>query len=140
LVVTERSGFRRHNLAVLREAQAALNVAFGAILSAYIGNSLAEIDNRAFDHHLLARFFILLAVFILGLSVGNSVILRGQYGLGAVFLGGGLIAAAFAHHVGRELGFEVIVLRLITLCWVVALLGGDAVLTLINYVHHRKLK
>ena len=138
-MVAGKSDFRRHNLAVLREAQAALNVAFGAILSAYIGNSLAEIDNRVFDHHLLARFFILLAVFILGLSVGNSVILRGQFALGAMFLGGGLIAAAFAHEAGRELGFEVIVLRLITFCWVVALLGGDAVLTLINYVHHRNM-
>lgn len=131
------SDFRRHNLAVLREAQAALNVAFGAILSAYVGNSLAEIDNRAFDHHLLARFFLLVAVFILGLSVGNSVILRGQYLLGALFLGGGLIAAVFAHEAGRALGFEVVVLRLLTYCWVVALLGGDAILTLINYLHHR---
>jgi hypothetical protein len=136
-VVVAGSGFRRHNLAVLREAQAALNVAFGAILSAYIGNSLAEIDNRVFDHHLLARFFLLVAIFILGLSVGNSVILRGQFVLGALFLAGGLGAALFAHEAGRELGFEVVVLRLLTYCWVLALLGGDAILTVINYVHHR---
>lgn len=131
------AGFRRNNLTVLREAQAALNVAFGAILSAYIGNSLAEIDDRVFDHHLLARFFLLVAIFILGLSVGNSVILRGQFVLGALFLAGGLTAALFAHEAGRELGFEVVVLRLLTYCWVVALLGGDAILTVINYLHHR---
>jgi len=136
-VVVGGAGFRRNNLTVLREAQAALNVAFGAILSAYIGNSLAEIDDRVFDHHLLARFFLLVAIFILGLSVGNSVILRGQFVLGALFLAGGLTAALFAHEAGRELGFEVVVLRLLTYCWVVALLGGDAILTVINYLHHR---
>lgn len=79
MVVTDRT-FTTRNVAMLREAQAALNVAFGAILSAYVGISLAEIDNHPFDHHVLARFFIALAVFILGLSVGNSLILRGEIG------------------------------------------------------------
>ena len=107
---------------MLREAQAALNVAFGAILSAYVGISLAEIDNHPFDHHVLARFFIALAVFILGLSVGNSLILRGEFRLSAIFLILALIAA---------------VLRILAGCWVVALLGSNVVLTAINYLHHR---
>lgn len=104
-MVTDRA-FVTRNVAVLREAQNALNVAFGAILSAYVGVSLTEIDNRPFDHAVLARFFLGLAVFILCLCVGNSVILRGDYRLGAVFLvlAGG--AAAAAHHEALVLGFE----------------------------------
>ena len=129
--------FRTRNAQVLREAQNALNVAFGAILSAYIGNSLAEIDNHPFDHHSLARFFIAIAVFILGLCVGNSVILRGEYRLGVVFLGIAAIGATVAHHEGRLLGFEVVILRLLAGCWVVSLLASDAIVTAINYIHHR---
>ena len=129
--------FVTRNIAVLREAQNALNVAFGAILSAYVGVSLSEIDNHPFDHHALARFFLGLAVFILCLCVGNSVILRGDYRLGAVFLvlAGG--AAAAAHHEAVTMGFEGAILRILSACWVVALLGSNAALTAINYIHHR---
>jgi hypothetical protein len=67
--VVNSIGFRRRITHVLTEAQNALNVAFGAILSAYIGNSLAEIDNRPFDHVALAKFFMLLAVFILAANI-----------------------------------------------------------------------
>lgn len=130
-------GFRERNVEVLREAQAALNVAFGALLSAYAGNSLADIDNRPFDHVVLAQFFVAIALFILGLCVGNSVILRGEFRLAAVFLAMALVAALWAHHVGRMLGFEVVILRLLTACWVFALLGSDAMLTVITYIHHR---
>jgi hypothetical protein len=129
--------FRERNVEVLKEAQTALNVAFGAILSAYTGNSLAEIDNRPFDHTLLAQFFVFIAIFILGLCVGNSVILRREYRLGGIFLSGALVSALLAHHAGRLLGFEVVILRLLTYCWVIALLGSNAVLTVINYIHHR---
>ena len=130
-------GFRERNVEVLREAQAALNVAFGAILSAYIGNSLAEIDNRPFDHTLLAKFFIYVAIFILGLCVGNSVILRGEFKFGAVFLGVGAIGAVLAHSAGRSMGFEVVILRLLASCWIIALLGSNALLTSVNYLRHR---
>ncbi|MET0372140.1 MAG: hypothetical protein ABW039_12290 [Sphingobium sp.] len=133
-------GFRERNVEVLREAQAALNVAFGAILSAYVGNSLAEVDNGPFDHVLLAKFFVLIALFILGLCVGNAVILRGEFILGALFLVASLVAALFAHHAGAHLGFEVAVLRILSVCWVLGLLGSNAVLTVINYVHHRNRK
>jgi hypothetical protein len=133
-------GFRERNVEVLREAQAALNVAFGAILSAYIGNSLADIDNGPFDHMLLAKFFVLIAVFILGLCVGNAVILRGEFFMGGLFLMGSLAAALFAHHAGAQLGFEVSILRILSACWVLGLLGSNAVLTTINYVHHRNRK
>ncbi|WP_206362096.1 hypothetical protein [Sphingomonas montana] len=129
--------FRRRNAETLREAQNALNVAFGAILSAYVGNSLADIDNRPFDHVRLAGFFILIAVFILGLCVSNVMMMRREWALSAFFLGGGLVAAVFAHELGREVGFEVVVLRILTLCWVVALLGSNAMLTLIVWLHHR---
>lgn len=132
--------FRTRNAQVLREAQNALNVAFGAILSAYIGNSLAEIDNQPFDHHSLARFFIAIAVFILGLCVGNSVILRGEYRLGATFLAIAAAGAWVAHHEGRTLGFEVVILRLLAGSWVVSLLVSNAVVTAINYLHHRGRK
>ena len=130
-------GFRETNVEVLKEAQAALNVAFGAILSAYVGNSLAEIDNAPFDHAALARFFLLVSIFILCLCVGNSVILRGEFGLGAVFLAAAALAAVWAHEEGRTLGFEVAILRILSGCWVVALLGSNAALTAINYMHHR---
>ncbi len=135
-MVTDRA-FVTRNVAVLREAQNALNVAFGAILSAYVGVSLTEIDNRPFDHAVLARFFLGLAVFILCLCVGNSVISRGDYRLGAVFLvlAGG--AAAAAHHEALVLGFEGAILRILSACWVVGLLGSNAALTAINYIHHR---
>ena len=129
--------YRARQVAVLTEAQQALNVAFGAILSAYVGNSLAEIDNRPFDHVLLARFFVLVALFILGLCVGNSVILRGDVRLGIVFLAGGAVAAVLAHRVGRAIGFEVTILRILTLCWVTALIGSNVVLTLVTFLHHR---
>ena len=135
-MVTDRA-FVTRNVAVLREAQNALNVAFGAILSAYVGVSLTEIDNRPFDHAVLARFFLGLAVFILCLCVGNSVILRGDYRLGAVFLVLAAGAAAAAHHEALVLGFEGAILRILSACWVVGLLGSNAALTAINYIHHR---
>ncbi|MFD1950033.1 hypothetical protein ACFSGX_04510 [Sphingomonas arantia] len=130
--------FRRRNAETLREAQNALNVAFGAILSAYIGNSLADIDNRPFDHVRLAGFFILIAVFILGLCVSNVMVMRREWALGGFFLAGGLTAAVFAHELGRQIGFEVVVLRILTVCWVVALLGSNMLLTLIVWLHHRR--
>jgi hypothetical protein len=139
-VVVNDTRFLRRNVAILQEAQVALNIAFGAILSAYIGNSLAEIDNRPFDHVVLARFFLLVAVFILGLCLGNSFILRGEYRIGSLFLAVAFVAAGFAHEEGRTLGFEVVILRLLSACWFFALLGSDAVLTAINYIHHRNRK
>ena len=123
---------------MLREAQAALNVAFGAILSAYVGISLAEIDNHPFDHHVLARFFLAVAVFILGLAVGNSMILRMEFRLGLTLMGFALVAAVSASHEASVLGFEGAILRILAGCWVVALLGSNAALTAINYLHHRK--
>lgn len=133
-------GFRERNLDMLREGQAALNVAFGAILSAYAGNSLAEIDNGPFDHAALGRFFIAVAVFILGLCVGNAMILRGEYRLAALLLGFGLIGAVFADEAGRKLGFETAILRLLASTWFVALLASNALLTFIHYIHHRNRK
>ncbi len=132
--------FVARNVAVLREAQAALNVAFGAILSAYVGVSLSEIDNHPFDQQVLARFFLGLAIFILCLCVGNSVILRGDFRLGGVFLLLAGLAAIFAHHAALTLGFEGAILRILSACWVVALLGSNAVLTAVNYVHHRNAR
>jgi hypothetical protein len=135
--VVGNRAFGARNVAVLREAQTALNVAFGAILSAYVGVSLSEIDNHPFDHHALAWFFLGLAVFILGLSVGNSVILRGDYRLGAVFLVLAAVAAIAAHWQAVALGFEGAILRILSACWIVGLLGSNAALTAINYIHHR---
>jgi multisubunit Na+/H+ antiporter MnhE subunit len=137
-VVVGDAQFRRRNAETLREAQNALNVAFGAILSAYVGNSLADIDNRPFDHARLAGFFILIAVFILGLCVSNVMMMRREWALGGFFLVAGLGAAVFAHALGREVGFEVVVLRILTVCWVVALLGSNMLLTLIVWLHHRR--
>ncbi len=135
--MVNRVGFRRRTTHVLTEAQNALNVAFGAILSAYIGNSLAEIDNAPFDHHALARFFLGLAVFILGLCVGNSLLLRGEFRPAALLLLIGAVGAVFAHAEGQALGFEVVVLRILCGCWVSALLGSNLILTLFLYIHHR---
>ena len=132
-----RNGFRDRNVAVLQEAQNALNIAFGALLSAYAGNSLAQIDDRPFSHIALAQFFIAVALFILGLCVGNSVMLRGEFRLGALFIGLSLVCALWAHHVGHMLGFEVVILRLLTASWLLALLASDAALTAIVYLHHR---
>jgi len=136
-VVSDRA-FATRNVAMLREAQAALNVAFGAILSAYVGISLAEIDNHPFDHHVLARFFLAVAVFILGLAVGNSMILRMEFRLGLTLMGFALAAAVYAYREASVLGFEGAILRILAGCWVVALLGSNAALTAINYLHHRK--
>ena len=132
------AGFRERNTQILTEAQNALNIGFGAILSAYVGISLADIDNHPFDHALLARFFVALAVFILCLSLGNSMVLRGEWRLGVGFLALCGIAAVVAHQAGRILGFEVVILRLLAFSWVGALLVGNAVLTAITYLHHRK--
>jgi len=129
--------FRERNAEVLQEAQNALNIAFGALLSAYAGNSLAEIDNRPFDHVALAQFFVAVALFILGLCVGNSVVLRGEVKLGALFIGLSVVCALWAHHVGRALGFDVVILRLLSATWLAVLVLSDAVLTFIVYFHHR---
>lgn len=138
--MSEEGGFRERNLEMLREGQAALNVAFSAILSAYVGNSLAEIDNAPFDHGALARFFVAVAVFILGLILGNSLLLRGEHRLATFLLVAGLIGAAFAHEAGRKLGFETSILRLLAITWFVALLASNALLTFIHYLHHRNRK
>ncbi|WP_230483262.1 hypothetical protein [Sphingomonas sp. Leaf21] len=135
-MVSDRA-FSARNIAVLREAQGALNVAFGAILSAYVGVSLSNIDNHPFDHHTLARFFLGVAGFILCLCVGNSVILRGEFRLGIAFLMLGAGAAYVGLMEARHLGFETAILRILSTCWIVALLGSNAVLTAINYLHHR---
>jgi uncharacterized membrane protein YiaA len=132
--------FRRRNIRIVSEAQNALNIAFGAILSAYIGNSLTEIDDHRFDHVAMAQFFVFLAAFILGLCMGNSMLMRGEYRFGLLFLAIGGAGAVLAHHVGRTIGFEVAVLRILAICWVVVLLGSNAMLTLINYIHHWKTK
>ncbi|WP_231639366.1 hypothetical protein [Sphingomonas profundi] len=132
-----RIGFRRRTTHVLTEAQNALNVSFGAILSAYIGNSLAEIDNRQFDHHALAQFFLSLTLFIIGLCLGNALMMRGEYRFAGVMLTVGAIGAVLAHGLGRTLGFEVVVLRILCGCWVTALVGSHLILTLFLYIHHR---
>ena len=46
-------------------------------------------------------------------------------------------AAAAAHHEALVLGFEGAILRILSACWVVGLLGSNAALTAINYIHHR---
>ncbi|MET0269194.1 MAG: hypothetical protein ABW173_02085 [Sphingomonas sp.] len=135
--MTTAPGFRRRTIHLLTEAQNALNIAFGAILSAYIGNSLAEIDNGPFDHATLAKFFVALGVFILGLCVGNALLLRGERRLGVLLLMLGAAAALVAHHEGALLGFEVVVLRILATCWGVALLASDLVLTIVLRLHHR---
>ena len=136
MVVGDRSR-RLDHLETLREGQEALNIAFGAILSAYIGNSLTEIDNRPFDHLLLAQFIVCLALFILGLCVGNATLMRGNYGFAAGVLALGAVAAVRAHHVGRELGFEVVILRILGFCWIGSLLGSNLLLSLFVFLHHR---
>jgi len=136
MVVSEPS-FRLIHRETLKEGQEALNVAFGAILSAYIGNSLAEIDNAPFDQMHLAEFIICLAIFILGLCVGNAALQKGNYGFGVVILAIGLIAGVLAHSTGRQLGFEVAILRILALCWVGSLLGSNLLLSFFVYIHHR---
>lgn len=136
-MVADRA-FVARNVAVLREAQNALNLAFGAILSAYVGVSLSQIDNHPFDHHVLARFFLAIAVFILCLCVGNSELLRGRYAQAGTFLLLAAGAAVFAHHEAWQLQVEPSILRILAGCWVVALMGSNALLTAINYLHHRK--
>ena len=131
--------YRDSHRATLKDGQEALNIAFGAILSAYIGNSLAEIDNRPFNHAHLAQFILGLAVFILGLCVGNATLLRGNYRLGGLFLVIGAMGAVVAHGVGHELGFEVVILRILALCWIGSLLGSNLVLSLLVHLHHRNV-
>ena len=97
-MVSDRA-FSARNIAVLREAQGALNVAFGAILSAYVGVSLSHMESQPFDHHTLARFFLGVAGLILFLCVGNSVILRGEVRLGIPFL---LLGAGACYILLRE--------------------------------------
>ncbi|RYM11727.1 MULTISPECIES: hypothetical protein [Sphingobium] len=130
-------GFYERNAIVLMEAHNALNLAFGAILSAYVGNSLANIDHHSYNHATLARFFILIAISILGLCVGNTVMLRGDFTMGAMFALVALIAGLYAFRAGGELGFEVVVLRVLSECWIGALLMSNTVLTIINYINHR---
>ncbi len=127
--------FRRRHRQVLTEAQAALNISFGAILSAYIGNGLGTVDNHPFDHHVMARFFMLLAAFVMSLCVGNTLLLRGEPKAAAILLAAAIVAALAAHHEGQVLGFEVAILRIVSGCWFVALLAGDAVLTLFLHLH-----
>lgn len=130
--------FAVRNIAVLREAQNGLNVAFGAILSAYIGVGLAQIDHSRFDTHVLARFFLCIGTFILCLCVGNSMLHRSEYRLAATFLLIGGAAALFASHEARLLGFELTILRILTSVWVVGLLASNVALTIIISLHHRK--
>ncbi|MEH3106028.1 MAG: hypothetical protein PGN09_01690 [Sphingomonas fennica] len=129
--------FRRRHAHVLAEAQGALNISFGAILSAYIGIGLADVDNHPFDHHVMARFFLLLAAFVMSLCVGNTLLLRGELRPAAILLAVAVVAALAAHHEGRVLGFEVTILRIVSGCWFVALLASDALLTLFLHLHRK---
>ena len=60
--------------------------------------------------------------------------------LGAMFLLFSAVAGYCAHHEALRLGFEGAILRVLAATWVVSLLGSNAVLTAINYIHHRNRK
>ena len=131
--------FGRRLVATLTEGQNALNIAFGAILSAYIGTMLAAIDDKPFDTWTLAAFFILVGVFIGGLCIGNLVVLRKHFGLGLGFLTTGAVAAWLSLGAARRLGFELPILRIMYVCWYAMLVATDGLLTAIVFVHHRQM-
>ena len=129
--------FGRRLVTTLTEGQNALNIAFGAILSAYIGTMLAAIDDKPFDQWTLAVFFILIGVFIGGLCIGNLVVLRKHFGLGLGFLATGAVAAAMSLDAARALGFELPILKVMFVCWYAMLVATDGLLTAIVFFHHR---
>lgn len=131
--------FGRRLVATLTEGQNALNIAFGAILSAYIGNVLAGIDDKPFDLWTLAGFFILIGMFIGGLCIGNLVVLRKHFGLGLGFLATGAVAAALSLDAARALGFELPILKVMFVCWYAMLVATDGLLTAIVFFHHRQV-
>ena len=100
-VVRKDREFGRRLVSTLTEGQNALNIAFGAILSAYIGTVLAAIDDKPFNMWTLAGFFVLIGVFIGGLCIGNLVVLRKHFGLGLGFLVTGAIAASLSLDAAR---------------------------------------
>ena len=129
--------FGKRLVTTLTEGQNALNIAFGAILSAYIGTVLAAIDDKPFDPWTLAGFFILIGVFIGGLCIGNLVVLRRHFGLGLGFLAVGAVAAALSLDAARALGFELPILKVMFVCWYAMLVATDGLLTAIVFFHHR---
>jgi hypothetical protein len=131
--------FGRRLVATLTEGQNALNIAFGAILSAYIGTVLAAIDDKPFDVVTLAAFFVLIGVFIGGLCIGNLVVLRKHFGLGVGFLVVGAIAASLSLDTAHALGFELPILKVMYVCWYAMLIATDALLTAIVFFHHRQM-
>lgn len=131
--------FGRRLVATLTEGQNALNIAFGAILSAYIGTVLAAIDDKPFDVWTLAAFFVLIGVFIGGLCIGNLVVLRKHFGLGVGFLVVGAVAASLSLDTAHALGFELPILKVMYVCWYAMLIATDALLTAIVFFHHRQV-
>lgn len=129
--------FGRRLVTTLTEGQNALNIAFGAILSAYIGTMLAAIDDRPFDPWTLAGFFVLIGTFIGGLCIGNLVVLRKHFGLGLGFLATGAAAAALSLDAARALGFELPILKVMFICWYAMLVATDGLLTAIVFFHHQ---
>ena len=131
--------FGERLLTTLTEGQNALNIAFGAILSAYIGTVLAAIDDRPFSQWTLAAFFILIGVFIGGLCIGNLIMLRRHFGLGLSFLVAGAIAADLSLRTAQTLGFELPILKVMYVCWYAMLIATDGLLTAIIFLHHRSV-
>lgn len=132
--------FRKRVVATLTTTENALNIAFGAILSAYIGNVLTVVDNGPFNQWALAGFFLLVGLFIGGLCLGNTIMLEGRFRLGALLMAGGSVAAFFSLRLAAALAFEVPILRILYVCWISMLLGSNAVMTLVLYLHHKSAK
>lgn len=139
LTLKKEREFGRRLVATLTEGQNALNIAFGAILSAYIGTVLAAIDDKPFDQWTLAGFFVLIGVFIGGLCIGNLVVLRKHFGLGLGFLATGAVAAYLSLGAARRLGFELPILKVMFVCWYAMLVATDGLLTAIIFFHHRSV-
>ena len=135
----EATSFRARVVDTLTQGQNALNIAFGAILSAYVGNVLTIIDNAPFNHWALAGFFVLLGTFIGGLCLGNAIVLDGHIGLGALFMAGGAIAACISLKIATLLAFEVPILKILYVCWVGMLVGSNVVLTVVIFLHHKSV-
>ena len=136
----EETRFRKRVVATLTTMENALNIAFGAILSAYIGNVLTVVDNGPFDHFALAGFFLLVGLFIGGLCLGNTIMLEGRFKTGLGLMGLGAVAAFFSLRVAADLAFEVPILQILYVCWVGMLLGSNAVMTFVLYLHHKSAK
>lgn len=129
--------FGRRLVTTLTEGQNALNIAFGAILSAYIGTMLTAIDDKPFNQWTLAAFFMQIGVFIGGLCIGNLVVLRKHFRLGVGFLASGAVAAYLSLDTARLLGFELPILKVMFICWYAMLIATDGLLTAIIFFHHQ---